>query len=298
MDERSWEAAVRDAVHVPPGALPAVARALAGSRPRAEAGAVLVEGQGGAVVLPHVRVEGRLGWGCEAMPHGIPCGPITVEGQPGPLDGDDLRRTLGAQQLRVYVHHSLADAYEDRPHATHVVDLSGDAPVSDGYRQRARRKLRAAANAGVETQVCGADDSARVFEVLASAAETEERPSHPAPVIDAVLASGCAFGVLATHEGRDISAALFLVSSLEALYWLGGTLPDAKELSPGYATIDAAIHHARENACLAVNLGASYGLPGVAHFKEGFGARPVTYPSLSSRSARSRVAGAADALKS
>jgi hypothetical protein len=280
-----WRATVEAASDAPPGADPLVAAALAKGRGgRAEA--VFIEAVGGTALLPMVVHRRRIGDIVVALPHGLASGPVRVAGDPPCADAGRLRRALRAQRMSVAVHHLQAPWHPAGPGTTHVVELAAGRPRPH---ERARRKLRAAARAGVEVRPGGAVDVPTLLAILGAAADARGRFRYSDEAIAAVATCDRALVLLASRRDRDVSAALFLHSPLELVYWLGGTLPDADDASPSYAVIDAAIALAVECGCRFANLGSSDGLDGVAFFKEGFGARRVPNPVFSVESHRYRA---------
>jgi hypothetical protein len=284
--EWSTELAAADAA--PPGAFPEVADALAaGMGEPARAEAIVVASASGRTLVPHVRVEGRIGPSIEALPLGITPGPVPLEGAPAVPDAAALLRGLRAQRVELAVHHALAPADTASATSTHVVDLAAGLPRP---RERARRRLRAAARAGVEVRVGTSDDAEGLLAVLDAAARERDRHRYPQAAVLAVARCPRAVVLLASLGGEDVSAALFLQSSYEVFYWLGGTLERAGEASPSYPVIEAALRRGADAGCRYGNLGSSDGLPGAAFFKEGFGARQVPSPVLSAVSRRHRAA--------
>lgn len=288
VDAEGWrEAAAGAAAGLPPGAAPGFVEAAAASLEGAKAVAAVIKTPKGRIGIPVV-IQGGIG---QAMPFGMPAGPVVLEGEPAPISPGALRRELDVAELIATVHHTRAGDYPRRAanQATHVVRLGVDEPRK-GYRQRARRKLKAAEGAEIEVRRGSAADGDRLIEILAAAAEDAGRALYPDPeVTRAVAAIDEAVLLFATRDGAEVSAALFLGSPLELFYWQGGTMPAAEEHSPSYAVIDAGARLAAERGCEFLNLGSSEGLPGVAHFKEGFGAEEVSYPSFSIRSLRYRL---------
>jgi hypothetical protein len=202
------------------------------------------------------------------------------------LDASALCQGLRAQRVSVAVHHLQASRYPDAGSTTHVLELAAGHPRP---RERARRKLRAAARAGVEVRRGDANDLPSLLRILGAAADARGGTRYTDETIAPVAMCERALVLVASREGRDISAALFLYSDLELFYWLGGTLPGEEKVSPSYAVIDAAIASAVGRGCRFVNLGSSDRLSGVAFFKEGFGAQQVPAPLLEAETRRFRA---------
>jgi hypothetical protein len=283
-----WRATVETASDAPPAADPLVAGALArGRRGRAEA--VLLESASGAALLPMVVHRRKIGDIVEAMPHGLASGPVPIAGDPPCVEAGRLRRALRAQRMSVAVHHLQAPRHPGGPGTTHVVELAAGRPRPH---ERARRKLRAAARAGVEVRQGSAGDVPTLLAILRAAADVRGGTQYSDDIVTAVATCDRALVLLASRRDRDVSAALFLDSPLEVFYWLGGTLPDAVDASPSYAVIDAAIAFAAKRERRFANLGSSDGLGGVAFFKEGFGARRVPNPVFAVDSQRYRAVSA------
>ena len=276
---------MESASDAPPAAHPVVADALARGRGGC-AKAVRMEVARGTALLPMVVQRRRIGEVVEAMPHGLSSGPVQVSGDAPSADARMLRRALRAQRLTVAVHHLQARRHPEGPGTTHVVDLLNGRPRP---RERARRKIRAAARAGIDVRPGTAADVPALIGILGAAADARRRHRYSDAAIAAVASCDRALILLASRGDRDVSAALFLRSPLELFYWLGGTLPDADDASPSYAVIDAAITFAADRGCRFANLGSSDGLDGVAFFKEGFGARRVANPLFAVESHRYRV---------
>jgi hypothetical protein len=288
LGREDWRSSLAAAVDAPPGADPLVADALARGR-KGRADALLIESRGGASLLPVVRHHRRVGDVVEALPHGIAGGPVTIFGEPPPAQAAAVRRVLGAQRASVAVHHMHASGHPRGLTTTHVLEL---VPGRPRPRERARRKLRNAARAGVEVRRGGPRDVPSLLRILDAAVDARGGMRYTDDQIVPVATCERAFVLVASLDDRDISAALFLHSPLELFYWLGGTLPGHEHSSPSYAVIDAAIAFAVDRDCRFVNLGSSDGLDGVAFFKEGFGARRVSSPLLVAETRRFRTVSA------
>ena len=280
-DAAEWGRLLEGREH-PPGADPELTSALGAALRDARAGAALVGGPRGRLLVPFVLHRGRLGTIADALPFGIPSGPVVLEGEPFTFDPRRLRAELGASLLRLQVHHSISWDGRARRGETHLLDLQGD-PAAE-YRTRARRYVRRAEGAGVTVREAGAGDEDVVVELLERSAATAGRAAQDEQVVRGVLRSGRAFALVADVDGSPASVALFLESASEVLYWLGGTLPEAEEQRPSFLVMDAAIRRAAESGRRTFNFGASEGLAGVAYFKEGFGGRRAAYARVESKS--------------
>jgi hypothetical protein len=284
----AWTAAVAQASDVPPGALPEVVDALArGIGGGARARAVRVESNRGVALLPMVVRRGLLGPGVEALPFGIAAGPVTLEGRSGPMDVEAIRRALRGQVLELAPHHAQCTAGGGSgARTTHVLDLADGIPSP---RKRVRQNIRTAERAGVEVRSASATEIPHVLRLLTTVANERGRRPPPSAATAAVAECQSALLLVASTKGQDVGAALFLHSGYELFYWLAGTLPEAVKHCPSYAILDAAIRMSLNRGCRWVNLGSSDGLPGVAFFKEGFGAVQVPSPVLRAEARRHRV---------
>ncbi|MGO4392623.1 GNAT family N-acetyltransferase [Variovorax sp. M-6] len=93
-------------------------------------------------------------------------------------------------------------------------------------------------------------------------------------------------------EDRLACAMVVLYSRSYALYWQGVSRIDGDQ-KPAYPMVklmDAVLQDLVQRGVPVLNLGASGGLPNVQRFKEGFGALPKTYASLTFRSPIWRIA--------
>lgn len=279
LSTEEWAHAARSG---PPGAQPEAAAALARGFDEARAFAV----EAGGWIVPLVRRRSRVGEVAESMPWGVSGGPLPVAGAPAPLDPRALRGELGVAVLRLAIHPARAAGWEGRRHTTHVLDLGGEG--TEEYRSRARRHVRAAQKRGVEA---GKAEPAEVARLLRETAQAAGRHAYPDAAVEAAAAAGA--GVIARVGGEPVSAALFLTGPTEWFYWLGGSTPAGLEARASYAAMDLAVRSAAEAGARRFDFGASEGLPGVASFKEGFGAHEETYPLVQSRAP---VAAAAEGL--
>ena len=96
-------------------------------------------------------------------------------------------------------------------------------------------------------------------------------------------------------DGTVEASAAALTGSGHLMYWLAAQSAIGRRAELGYLVLAALISDAYAAGISAVNLGASEGLPGVAHFKSRFGGvdgsvledRVAVYPVLLRRSTRS-----------
>jgi len=288
LDVAGWRSRVEGLRGVPPGAVPAFGEAVASITDGTDAGALLVERSSGSLLVPFVRTADA----AESTSFGMSSGPVTLDGDPGPLEPGALRSTLGVDHFVGYIHHTLAPIYERvktaSRHTTHVVRL--DDKLGSAYKKRAKSNLKTASKAGVEVRIGSPSEAGLLTDILVAAAAGAGRPLFPdRRTIRRLAESELALLVFGMHAGKEVAASLFLDSPLELFYWLSGTLPDANELMPSYAMVDTAARTAHERGRDHLNMGSSDGLPGVAHFKEGFGAERVPYPAIAASSMRRRL---------
>ena len=172
-------------------------------------------------------------------------------------------------------------------HETAVVDLSNgiDAALS-GVEGIFRRMAGQAERRGVACEP-SSDPSAvdAYYELLEASAKRWglERPAIPKALIAALVQHGGDDVEIwfARAEGRAIAGGIVFYGSQEFFFWSAAMLSEFGRLRPSNALNFALMRAAAARGMLWYNLGSSEGLPGVAKFKEGLGARDVPYREVS-----------------
>ena len=160
---------------------------------------------------------------------------------------------------------------------THVIDL---ASLDTPFRRSAERSLRAAREAKISV---GIETGDAAFEALARMHGEQVRnwtgiEPYSRPVIDSVAAS---FGVdarlyVARRDGQALAACLCLEHEGREIHpWVSGALPISRETGAFHLLVDTALREAAARGLETWHFGGSGGIPGVAFFKESFGARRV-----------------------
>ena len=159
------------------------------------------------------------------------------------------------------------------------LDLSPSLPsLRQALRQNWRHQLAAAERAGLDIVL---EEDSRAFEWLLERYEQDKRdkpysgpadallrlmPAEERLVLRAVTSSGPSAGILVLLHGRC------------ATYQVGWTNAEGRRANAHNLLLWRAIEHLKERECKALDLGGldDTSAPGVAHFKRGLGARPVT----------------------
>jgi GNAT acetyltransferase-like protein len=275
-------------------ARPGWALALCEANPSFAPGPVACEFDDGATcVVPLVRVRGRLGW---RVYSGTPLGGYTavlstdgthadaahtraayravlasnahsVALTPWPLDGCDLGGLGGSA-----VHRE-----------TSVIDLADGADAAlarmDG---NTRRMAGQALRRGVHCERARGEDAVdRYYAMLEESAIRwgRQRPTFPKRMLASLVAHGGDDVEIwfATFEGEAIAGGVMLYGSAEANFWSAAMRSDFGTLRPSNALNVALITASAQRGVRWYNLGESEGLPGVARFKQGLGAKTIPY---------------------
>lgn len=287
-------------------ARPAWALALADANTAyAPAPLACVMDDGTRCLIPLVRSRGSLGW---RVFSGTPLGGYTAVLRD---DGALADARTAATALRAVLDeagHSvtvtpwplaevesglLAGAAIE--HETSIVDLEGGVeaalPRMDG---KFRRMAGQATRRGV---TCArADGSSAVDTYYAMLEESAIRwgrktPTFSKRLLEALVARGGADVEIwfATFEGEAIAGGVMLYGADEANFWSAAMRADFGTLRPSNALNVALINASVQRGMRWYNLGSSEGLPGVARFKEGLGARQVRYVTWRRESALYRI---------
>lgn len=163
---------------------------------------------------------------------------------------------------------------------TWVVDLPGFDPKAS-LATNHRRNVQRAVRAGVEL-VRRADAAAAaahaelvrasLARIAARGEDVEGAPTEAA--LRAYLDSGLATFFQAVVEGEVRSSDLVVRIGDAAYYLSGGTSPEGNKLGTAHFLMARILEQLRADGARTLNLGYPNG-PGLARFKEGFGARPV-----------------------
>ena len=160
---------------------------------------------------------------------------------------------------------------------THVIDLT---MLRGKYRRSAERSLRAAQAAGVQVAI---ESDAAAYDLLADMHGRQVKnwrgiEAYSRNVIGRVAQS---FGAearlyVARRDGQALAACLCLEHGGREIHpWVSGALPSARESGAFHLIVDTAIREAMQRGLAVWHFGGSGGEPGIAFFKESFGARRV-----------------------
>jgi len=269
-------------------------------------------------IIPLVRSRGRLGW---RVYTGTPLGGYTIALRE---DGSAAADAHAAAAMRAVLERAgqsititpwpmsgIADealAGVAIDHETSILDLSGGVDASlarvDG---KFRRMAGQAERRGVRcSRATGPQAIDLYYAMLEESAVRwgRETPTFPKRLLEALVARGGDDVEIwfAYFEGEAIAGGVMLYGADEASFWSAAMRADFGNLRPSNALNLALITASAQRGVRWYNLGSSEGLPGVARFKEGLGARVVRYRTWrresplfalyrSLRPRRSRVAG-------
>jgi GNAT acetyltransferase-like protein len=147
-------------------------------------------------------------------------------------------------------------------------------PPEGSFSPTAVRSIRHAERAG---GVVVRTDNPEPFLLLYEPVSKIWRASYPFDLVRGLARAG----VARLHEvhigGEPVSSMVVLVSGTHWMYWLGAQNDRGRRAKAGYLAMASILDDAYATGIPFVNLGGSTGLPGVAKFKQRFGAvdRPV-----------------------
>jgi hypothetical protein len=185
--------------------------------------------------------------------------------------------SVGAERPEV---PALAGEGERLRAETYVIDLAGHearAALASNHRRNVQRALRA----GVELQRHAAPGAAAshlalvrasLDRVAARGEDVEGMPAEAA--LRAYLASGRGLLFQAVLGGEVRSSDLVVRIGDAAYYLSGGSSPEGMKVGTAHFLMAQVIESLKQAGCRTLNLGYP-NAPGLARFKEGFGARPV-----------------------
>ena len=160
---------------------------------------------------------------------------------------------------------------------THVIDLGS---LDARFRRSAERSLRAARETEVSVRI-ESDEAA--YDALARMhAEQVRNWTGIEPYSRSVIVSVAeSFGAearlyVARRDGQALAACLCLEHEGREIHpWVSGAVPSSRETGAFHLLVDTALREAAAGGFRTWYFGGSGGIPGVAFFKESFGARRV-----------------------
>jgi hypothetical protein len=264
---------------------------------------------GSAVIVPLLREKSRFGW---RIAIGMPWNESIVVLDDGGAIASNERCVTALRYIGKHVapgsltftlwplcEQGAVDLHaSSRVDEVSVIDLSegADAAIArmDG---RARRMAGQALRRGVTCERATHDDAIAAYvEILEDSARRWGRdgPSISRALLEAVFAHGGGDAELwfAYHGGRPIAGGVALYGgseNAEMYFWSAAMRAETAQLRPSNALNVALLHAAATRGVHWYNLGSSFGLPGVAEFKDRLGARRVAYRTQSLQSASFRA---------
>jgi CelD/BcsL family acetyltransferase involved in cellulose biosynthesis len=165
---------------------------------------------------------------------------------------------------------------------THVLDLTpGAAGLWERvYHRGARRSVEGAERAGV-TVMSGRDPESLADLSRLHRDQSREWVGIPPHSGEAIERMSAFFGddarvYRAVRDGRTLAACLILEhEGKDAVPWVSGALPEAREVSAFHLLMHTAIAEAAGRGCRRWHFGGSGGNPRIEFFKESFGAAAV-----------------------
>ena len=160
---------------------------------------------------------------------------------------------------------------------SHVIDVTG---LKGRYRRSAERSLRAAQTSGVAVSI---ETDGAAYDLLAGMHALQVKnwrgiEPYSRAMIGAVAET---FGpearlYVARRDGQALAACLCLEHEGREIHpWVSGALPSARESGAFHLIVDTALQDAMQRGFKTWHFGGSGGEPGIAFFKESFGARRV-----------------------
>lgn len=166
------------------------------------------------------------------------------------------------------------------PLMSHILDLRvGAAALWKGYDGKCRNQIRKGMSHGLEVEVATEPEEFRLF--FSTQRETivgKGGQALPEGLVKRLREWPEACRLYVARKGVEFMAGvLTLRDAGEVFYWAGVATSEGRRLYATNVLLHRAIEDAVEEGFRTFNFGASEGLPGVAHFKQGFGAGERMY---------------------
>lgn len=259
---------------------------------------------GGSLIVPLIRERTRFGW---RVATGMPWNEsIVILGSNGHIAGNErcvtalrfIASRVASGSLTITLWPLCAQGEicmdgTDRRDEVSVIDLADGAEAAieriDG---RTRRMAGQAARKGVTCSRADPDGDLNVyFGILEDAAKRwgRDRPTITRALLEGVFAhaGNDAELWLAYYNRNPIAGGVVLYGGSqnhEMYFWSAAMRGDSTQLRPSNALNLTLIRAAAERGARWYNMGSSFGLPGVAEFKDRLGARRVGYRTQSLQS--------------
>lgn len=166
---------------------------------------------------------------------------------------------------------------------THVVRLDPERPPRSVYASSTRKRINRTRREGLVVE--RTTDPTAFLRLYAEASQGWGSDRYPDAAITAITAAGLGRIYEVRLEGEVVTAGLVLLGAEHWMYWLLSSSPKGHEWRGSYGAQNALLEDAWGAGVPWVNLGASEvagrPLPGVALFKERFGAVPVPFTRAS-----------------
>lgn len=255
----------------------------------------LMRGSRPAALIPLVEVSSRLtGTRGVCLPFADACDPLFFEPVDRGLMLDVLMRLAGQWRWRHVELRGSSAVPDDSPASVeflgHTLDLGpGVEALLAGCDASVRRAIRKAEACGVTTEI--RTDVGALREFCTMHALTRRRHGLPPQperffeaIRDAYFDSGRGAIALASHQGRPVAAAVFLVGGTRAVYKFGASTEQASSVRGNNLAMWHGIRWLVSQGLTRLDFGrTSVAQHGLRRFKRGWGAEesPIHYHQLS-----------------
>jgi lipid II:glycine glycyltransferase (peptidoglycan interpeptide bridge formation enzyme) len=170
--------------------------------------------------------------------------------------------------------------------STQVLDLTpGIGQILKGFRKGHRANLKAASRKGVEIGVASSirdvDAYVDVYQNALARWGQKAGGYYPRQLFHNLFRApeyGSAIKLwLAFHQGRVIAGGWFFYHNVHAVYWHGALHSNYMSYHPVHLLVTAAIKESSQAGYRWFDFNPSGGLPGVEHFKSGFGTQRLQF---------------------
>jgi hypothetical protein len=185
------------------------------------------------------------------------------------------RRSAGVARISVRAIPELgAAAHEGGTEltSTHVVFFERDQAAGLRFAPKAAQSIRRAERSGC---IVAPTSDADIALALYAEAASGRQVRYPDLVLRNLAAAGSARFYNVWIGDEAVATLVALVHPHHWMYWIAAQNEQGRKAEAGYLALSAMIRDAEADGAVAVNLGASTGLPGVAKFKRRFGAVEV-----------------------